>query len=199
MRDMQLSSSTYCDWSSFIREVLEYWALKNSAAKIGGRNKVVEIDKAKFGRRKYHKGRIIDGQWLFGGFERESKTFFIEAVPNRTKETLLAIIKRKIRPNTTIMSDCWKAYDCLSDEGFKHLRVNHKHNFVDPDTGAYTQNIERTWRTARAHIPNYGRREKNMSGYIAELFFRSKIIDHRDRLHEFFITLREFHDELISE
>lgn len=82
MNDMQISSKIYCDWATFTREVLEYWALKNSAPMIGGRNKIVEIDEAKFGRRKYHKGRIIDGQWLLGGFERESKTFFIEAVPD---------------------------------------------------------------------------------------------------------------------
>lgn len=117
MRDMQISSSTYCDWSAFIREVLEYWAFKNSAPMIGGRNKIVEIDEAKFGKRKYHCGRIIDGQWLFGGFDRETKSFFIEAVPDRSKQTLLAIIKRKIRPNSIIMSDCWKAYDCLGDQG----------------------------------------------------------------------------------
>lgn len=83
--------------------------------------------------------------------------------------------------------------------GYKHLSVNHKYNFVDPDTGAYTQNIERTWRTARANIPNYGRRKKNMSGYIAELMFRWKFNDHRDRLHAFFATLGEFHDVLINE
>lgn len=83
--------------------------------------------------------------------------------------------------------------------GFKHLSVNHKYNFVDPDHRAHTQNIERTWRNARTHIPHYGRKEENMSGYIAELMFRSKIVDHRERLHAFFATLREFHDALISE
>lgn len=41
---------------------------------IGGNNIIVEIDEAKFGRRKYHRGRLITGQWLFGGIERGTKS-----------------------------------------------------------------------------------------------------------------------------
>ena len=31
-------------------------------------------------------------------------------IASRDKETLLAIIKRRIKPDTTIISDCWKSY-----------------------------------------------------------------------------------------
>ena len=39
-------------------------------AKIGGPMVEVEIDESKFGRRKYHRGRMVDGHWVFGGTER---------------------------------------------------------------------------------------------------------------------------------
>lgn len=91
--------------------------MNNETDKIGGPNIVVEIDEAKFGKRKYNRGRIIDGQWLFAGIERVSGKAFMEAVPNRNSETLLKIIKNRISPGTIIMSDCWKAYNCLNDEG----------------------------------------------------------------------------------
>jgi hypothetical protein len=42
-----------------------------------------------------------------------------------------------------IISDCWKGYNTteLEQVGFTHLKVNHKINFVDPETGAYTQKV----------------------------------------------------------
>ena len=45
---------------------------------------------------------------------------------------LLPIIKDWIAPGTTIMSDYWKAYNCLEREGYVHLKVNHKITFKDP-------------------------------------------------------------------
>ena len=33
------------------------------------------------------------------------------------------------------MSNMCKAYDCLQEEGYVHLTVNHSLNFVGPDTG----------------------------------------------------------------
>ena len=43
-------------------------------------------------------------------------------------ETLLQVIKDYIESGTTIISDCWKAYQCLTSEGYKHLTVNHSIN-----------------------------------------------------------------------
>ena len=33
--------------------------------------------------------------------------------------------------------------------GYQHLTVNRQINFVDPQTGAHTQNIERSWKAAK--------------------------------------------------
>ena len=46
-------------------------------------------------------------------------------------------------------------YDCLKDEGYEHLTVNHSLNFVDPDTGAHTQGIENTWWGVKRSYPTY--------------------------------------------
>ena len=33
----------------------------------------MEIDESKFGKRKYHRGRSVDGHWVFGGIEQGSR------------------------------------------------------------------------------------------------------------------------------
>lgn len=105
--------------------------------KIGGPGKVVEIDEAKIGKRKYEKGRVIEGKWIFGGIERGSSRLFVVPVEKRNRDTLLNIIQEYIEPGTTIMSDQWKAYQTLNHQGFHHFTVNHSYNFVDPDSGIY--------------------------------------------------------------
>ena len=53
----------------------------------------MEIDKSKFGKRKYHKGRRKEDVWVFGRIESESKNYILTSVPDRSAETLIAKIK----------------------------------------------------------------------------------------------------------
>ena len=85
---------------------------------------------------------------------RTDKSFFLQPVPSRDKETLVPLIKECITPGTKIISDCWKSYDCLSEEDFEHLTVNHSLNFTDPQTGAHTQNIECLWWQTKHQLPD---------------------------------------------
>ncbi|KAL7724276.1 hypothetical protein ACLKA6_013700 [Drosophila palustris] len=164
------SRRTVIDWKSYLREVYIDWSSKNSRVRIGGPDKIVEIDEAKVGKRKYNRGRVVEGQWVFGGIERESGEFFILPVECRNAETLLKIIKERVADGTTIMSDCWKAYNCLAEEGFIHQTVNHSQNFVDPQTRAHTQNIERLWGDMREFIPRFGRRKNHFPGPLSSDF-----------------------------
>ncbi|CAL4115802.1 unnamed protein product, partial [Meganyctiphanes norvegica] len=134
----------------------------------------VEVDESKFGRTKYYHGHWVEGQWCFGAFCRETRDFFAVPVERRDSATLLEVIKARIAPGTTIISDCWKAYDCLGDEGYLHLKVNHSLNFVDPDTGTHTNTIERLWRSAKESFPYTGRRKEHYTDYLARFYFLKK-------------------------
>ncbi|CAI6354921.1 unnamed protein product [Macrosiphum euphorbiae] len=185
-KQIDIATQTVVDWASFHREVV-YDGMILRHQKIGGEGKTVEIDESKFGRRKYHRGHRVEGQWVFGGVERETGKSFLIPVERRDKETLLVIIKDWILPGTLIMSDCWKSYDCLKDEGYTHLTVNHSIEFKNPDTGAHTNNVEGMWRHAKASMSQYCRKKRFYAGYLAKyMFLKSCRLQNVDPLAEFF-------------
>ena len=57
----------------------------------------------------------MDGCWVIGGIDRDSRETFFEIVEDRTAETLLPILIRNIHPETVVITDCWKSYDKLSE------------------------------------------------------------------------------------
>ena len=76
-------------------------------------------------------------------------------VPDRSAATLLPIITRRVKAGTTIITDEWLAYSNLAANGFVHLTVKHKYNFVDPVSGAQTLTIERAWRGPKHETEKY--------------------------------------------
>lgn len=99
---------------------------------------------------------------------------FLIYVINRTQKTLLPIIKQYIKPKTTIISDCWKSYECLDKNGFEHLKVNHSLTFKDPETGAHTNTIEGTWFHVKRSLPKHGTRKHLLASYFADYIWRKK-------------------------
>ncbi|KAG8232987.1 hypothetical protein J437_LFUL012634 [Ladona fulva] len=189
-----MSSTSFADWSNYVREVcredLRNQEVGGSIPKIGGEGLTVEVDETLLGRRKSCVGRPLMGQWVLGGIERGSRKVFLTVIPNRTADTLAQHIRRNISPGTTIITDCWKGYGFLSkDPDFNHLTVNHAENFVDPATGAHTQNIERVWREVKSSIPKFGRRMDQVDGYLEAYQWMRMHSDRGMRLHHFFASV----------
>ena len=87
---------------------------------------MIEIDETKFGKRKYSRGRIVEGTWILDGIERETDNCFLVIYPEnkRSEATLVYIIKAHVLPETTIITDKLKAYANLDKHGYIHLDVN---------------------------------------------------------------------------
>ena len=67
------------------------------------------------------------------------------------------------------------AYDCLPDEGYIHLTVNHSLNFLDPaPTGAHTQRLENTRRGIKRSIPRTGISKDLFGSYLQEWLWRKQ-------------------------
>lgn len=194
--ELEMSTATVVDWSNYLREMCHSY-IYNNTQPLGGVGKTVEIDEAKIDHKKDNKGRIIETNWVFGGVERESKKAFIFPVEKCDKETLLPIIKEHILSGTTIVSKCWKAYNCHQSEGFQYLTLDHSINFVDPETGDDTQMIEKLFREVRLGVPRRGNMKHHLNGFIAEFLFKRQFKEYKERLHHLWIAISKVYKPTI--
>ncbi|XP_046142308.1 uncharacterized protein LOC123987938 isoform X2 [Osmia bicornis bicornis] len=157
------SPSTIAAWYHYCREMITDQFIKIQAGqpKLGGISEsgspiVVQIDEAKFGKRKYNRGRVVEGHWVLGIVDTETNDCRMIVVANREAQTLISIIKEHVAMGSEIHTDSFKSYAGLAAEGFVHRTVNHSIEFVSTD-GTHTQKIESTWRPAKDWMRGRGR------------------------------------------
>jgi len=116
--DNVTSRATVTGWFAFWREICMDTLNKEceEEGRISWPSKIVKIDESKIssfncifnkitfyqiGKRKYNKGRLVDGHWIFGMVKRHSK---ICPENKRDEKTLLALLQKHVKPGTTIFS-----------------------------------------------------------------------------------------------
>ena len=98
-------------------------------------------------------------------------------VPNRTAATLLPIMEQHLRPDTTVWSDQWAAYQRVQqlNSVAQHQSVNHSIHFVDPSSGVHTQNVESYWNRVKTKFKRMkGVHEQMLSSYLDEFMWRER-------------------------
>ncbi|CAG8791119.1 20560_t:CDS:2, partial [Dentiscutata erythropus] len=85
-------------------------------------------------KRKHNYGHHVKDVWVFGGVEwTTERKIFAKVVSNRTAKTLLTAIEENISSGSIIYLDM-----CLY--------------YIDPNTGVYTNTIERTWNEIKLQV-----------------------------------------------
>ncbi|XP_063065520.1 uncharacterized protein LOC134457436 [Engraulis encrasicolus] len=120
---------------------------------VGDGGEFAVIDESCFRhKRKYHRGRAAATwrrrRWVFGilGVRNQQRRPILRLVRRRGRGNLIPIVVKHVRPGATVISDEWGAYrGALAGLGYTHFTVNHSRWFVDPQTGAHTQHVERAW------------------------------------------------------
>lgn len=82
-----------------------------------------------------------------------------------------------ILPNTKISSDSWKAYNNIDAlyGNYQHSTVNHKQNFVNPETNTHTQHLEKMWREVKPVKKRYkGNNRNDINAHLAKYQWRER-------------------------
>ena len=83
--------------------------------------------------------------------------------------------RRYILPGTTVISDQWAAYNAVGTQGYQHLTVNHRLNFVDPVTHATTKHVEAMWgRAKQRNKRDCGTARALLDSYLIEFMWRQQ-------------------------
>lgn len=169
------STATITDYLGHYRQLVA-GSLDEDDCVIGGPGIIVEIDESKFGKRKYNRGHRVEGVWVVGGVERtEKRAMFVEVVSDRTAETLLDIIMRRVHPGSVVHTDLWKGYLGIESLlGLDHYTVNHSKCYVDPISGCHTNTIEGTWNGIKIRVAPRNRNARDMTEHLLEFIWRRK-------------------------
>lgn len=81
---------------------------------------ILEIDETKLEHRKYNRGRLIIGQWIFSGVERHTNKIFVIPIISYKAKVLLPL-QKYIAFGSVIHNDCWKAYEQIDKRIHQHL------------------------------------------------------------------------------
>lgn len=186
------SPNTVVDYYGFFRQLVTD-VLDDDDAIVGGEGIIVEVDESKFGKRKNHRGKHVEGAWVLGGIERtEKKHFFVEVINKRDSATICDVLSKHIAEGSILYSDCWKGYvDVEEALDIPHFTVNHSKGFKNQENGVHTNSIEAKWGLLKRRITLRGRVKDNLPGYLMEQIWRNK---HKEAIWRGFIeALAEMH------
>ena len=78
---------------------------------------------------------------------------FAEIIADAKTETLLPIIREKVKPDSVVYTDSFRSYNALDISEFKHYRINHSELFADKHNPI--NGIGNFWNQAKRHLRKF--------------------------------------------
>ena len=144
----------------------------------------IELDESYFGgHRKGNRGRGAAGKVpVFGLLKRKGKVY-TQVIPDASSKTLIPIITNKLRPDSVVYTDSWKAYDAIDVTQFHHFRINHRELFADKQN--HINGIENFWNQAKRHMRKFNGVPKETFGlFLKECEWRFNNPDPQSQLKQ---------------
>ena len=132
----------------------------------------VEADESYFGgRRKGKRGRGAAGKIAVFGLLKRGGKVYTAVIVNAKAETLIPLIKEKVKPDSIVYTDALGSYNSLDVSEFHHLRINHSELFADQRN--HINGIENFWNQAKRHLRRYnGIPKDNFYWFLKECEWR---------------------------
>ena len=159
--------------------------LEAAASEVAGE---IELDESYFGGvRKGKRGRGAAGKFpVFGILKRGGKVY-AQIIENTRTDTLMPIIRRRIKPDSIVYTDSYRAYNALDISEFKHYRINHSAVFAEGRN--HINGIENFWNQAKRVLRKYnGIPAKHFYWFLKESEFRFNYGTHQQQ----FLTLKRW-------
>ena len=144
----------------------------------------VEADESYFGGvRKGRRGRGAAGKVAVFGLLKRGGKVYTAIIANAKTETLLPIIEQKVKPDSIVYTDTFKAYNALDVSDFHHMRINHSELFADQQN--HINGIENFWNQAKRHLRKFnGIKPENFYWFLKECEWRFNSGDHQQLLKQ---------------
>ena len=144
----------------------------------------IEVDESYFGgARKGNRGRGAAGKVpVFGLLKRNGKVY-TAMIPNAKTRTLMPLIRQKVKPDSIVYSDCWRAYNALDVSEFKHYRINHSKLFANKHN--HINGIENFWNQAKRQLRKFnGITKEHFHLFLKECEWRFNNSDPKSQLRQ---------------
>lgn len=150
-----------------------------------------ELDESYFGGvRKGRRGRGAAGKVpVFGLLKRGGKVY-TQVIEDAKSDTLMPIIRQKIKPDSIVYTDCWRGYNALDVSEFKHFRINHSALFAEKHN--HINGIENFWNQAKRHMRKFnGIPKEHFNLFLKECEWRFNMGSPADLLKDLKKLLKE--------
>ena len=156
-------------------EIRKYMGALDSDDPLGGVGEIVEIDETLIGGSITGMGSGYKGNktCVVGMLERNGE-LITRVVTSRTKPAMHSLINAHVLPGTTVHTDEFGGYKDIADNGYLHVKVNHKAGVYATADGAGVNSIESFWAQLKrgingTHIHVSGR---HLPKYLGEFEYR---------------------------
>ena len=142
----------------------------------------IEVDESYFGgTRKGKRGRGAGGKVpVFGLLKRNGKVYTV-IIPDAKSDTLLPIIREKVKPDSIVYTDTFRSYNALDVSEFKHYRINHSKLFAKKHN--HINGIENFWNQAKRHLRKFnGIPREHFYLFLKECEWRFNHSDSKEQL-----------------